>query len=358
MIDHEAMKKNKRFYLFLSLFTLVTGILLVFIANTKKDGILRVRFIDVGQADACLISLDSEWILIDGGNREDSSLIYSVLKNEGVSNLKALINTHPDEDHIGGLTAAFSACSVDAVFCSVNEYESGLFDDFREKTIKSGNVITVPKAGDVLKLAGAELTFLNAPGEFEDVNGNSLIIRLDFKNNSFLFMADSGREQEEMLLENGVKVEANVLKVAHHGSEKSSSLGFLHDVRPDFAVISVGKRNTYGLPKKNTLNRLSEAGSKIFRTDLMGNICFQSDGYMLTYSSDKKYNLATSVKGGTWEAADIIPDDARYIGNAKSMKYHTLSCNALPGKENRVYFSDREAAEVSGYVPCGKCRPQ
>lgn len=337
---------------------LVLAVCLVFV-RPAGDGVLRVRFPDVGQADACLISLNGEHILIDGGNRNDSSKIWSLLKEEGITELKAVIATHPDEDHLGGLPAAFSASKVKSAYCSVADYDSPYpyFADFKAKASAQGLALRIPQAGEVLTIGGAKLVFLTTPGSFGNNNDDSLCCRLTYGAYSFLLMADAGAAVEERLLSGNAELAADVLKVAHHGSETSTSLPFLQAVAPEYAVISVGKDNAYGFPKRRTLDRLKEAGCMIFRTDQMGDILFETDGKVLTYRSEKKHSETRSVQAPSDAVAEAYPNEIRFIGNKRSGVFHKRTCNSIPSEQNRMLFENRETAVEAGYQPCGRCKP-
>ena len=136
-------------------------------------------------------------------------------------------------------------------------------------------------------------------------------------------------------------LQADVLKVGHHGSSTSSSQAFLQAVKPKYAVISVGVGNSYHHPEEEALQRLQSIGAEIYRTDLQGNIVCTTDGKNIAFNCN-------SVSG-----AEVYADAA----NKKSKKFHLESCASLPDEENRIYLEDREEAISLGYTPCGTCKP-
>ena len=150
------------------------------------------------------------------------------------------------------------------------------------------------------------------------------------------------------MIEAGFDLEADVLQAGHHGSSTSSSYYFLRQVNPAYVVISCGKDNMYGHPHQEALSRFRDLGAELFRTDGQGTVIATDDGTHITFhcegeKSDRPYT------------AD--PEEANYIGNINSRKYHAPDCSSLPEEKNRVYFMSIEAAEKAGYSPCGRCNP-
>lgn len=239
---------------------------------------LRVLFIDVGQADSALLTCGGESLLIDGGNVDDSSTVYTVLKKNGVTHLDYVVCTHAHEDHVGGLSGALEACTAGTVYCPVTDYDSKAFRNFSDRIAEQNCELTVPKAGETLALGGAEVEFLACDPEAEDTNNTSIVLRVSYGATSFLFMADAETPVEQALLDAGTDLSATVLKVGHHGSSTSTSYRFLNEVMPRYAVISVGKDNSYGHPHEKILSRLEDADARILRTDELGDILFVSDG--------------------------------------------------------------------------------
>lgn len=253
---------------------------------------LQVRFLDVGQADAALISCDGHHMLIDGGNRGDSNLIYSVLQREEISYLDMVVATHAHEDHIGGLPGAFQYASAGLTLSPVTAYDSDVFETFVAKAREKGGGLTVPEPGDTYPLGSATVTILGVNGA-EDTNNTSIVLRIDYGETSFLFTGDAEREAEQVILDSGLPLSATVLKVGHHGSDTSTSYPFLREIMPQYAVISVGTGNSYGHPTEETLSRLRDADVKVFRTDMQGDIVFTSDGKTVTAQTQRNQNADT-----------------------------------------------------------------
>lgn len=244
---------------------------------------LVVRYVDVGQGDCSLISCGDHHLLIDGGDHSNSQKLYAILKNLGITQLDAVIATHSDADHIGGIPGALNYADAKACYCSVTQADTKTFQSLVKYVERARCSIQVPSVGDSFMLGGAAVTFLGPVPGMEGDNNNSLVVRIDYGQTSFLFMGDAEVEAEEVLMRSGVALGADVLKVAHHGSRSSSSASFLKCVSPKIAVVSVGE-NTYGHPTDEVLSRLERLGTQVLRTDQLGTIYVESDGANLVTS--------------------------------------------------------------------------
>lgn len=249
---------------------------------------LTVYFLDVGQADAAILVSGGHAMMIDGGNAADSRLVYAYLRNTlQIEHLDAVIATHPHEDHIGGLSGALNACTAGAVYSPVTTWNTKVFQSLKKYTEQQGLTLTVPQTGASFWLGSAKVTFLNDGQGFSDANDMSLVVRVDCGSTSFLFTGDAEWDAEHALLNSGKPLQATVLKVGHHGSETSTCYAFLRAISPQYAVISVGKGNSYGHPAESTLSRLRDADVIVFRTDERGTIICRTDGQNVTFETEK-----------------------------------------------------------------------
>lgn len=253
---------------------------------SEQSSGLTVHFLDVGQADAAILLCDGQAMMIDGGNAADSQLVYAYLTQTlGLSYLDVVIATHPHEDHIGGLSAALNACSVGKLYSPVTSWTTKVFSSMQKYAQQQGLSLTIPQKGEQFSLGEAVITFLSDGQGFSDTNDMSLVLRVDYGETSFLFTGDAEWDAEHALLSDGVNLSCTVLKVGHHGSETSTCYAFLREIMPQYAVISVGKGNSYGHPAESTLSRLRDAGANILRTDESGTIICYSDGYQVSFTS-------------------------------------------------------------------------
>lgn len=347
--------------------TLVSLLPLTAGAAARKSS-LQVRFLDVGQADSALILCDGKAMLIDGGNAEDSSLLYAVLKKQKIDYLDYVVGTHAHEDHIGGLSGALSYADVGNIYCPTDSYDSKAFRNFIKAVQKRNCKISIPEAGDHFSLGSAECRILAVNTDPEDPNNASIVLRVTYGETSFLFTGDGERETEQAILNSGEEIQSTVLKVGHHGSDSSTTYRWLRQVDPEYAVISVGKDNSYGHPTEELLSRLRDADVKTFRTDLQGDILFESDGKQVSVTVSK--NKDADVFGGIGknstqkqtEPAPAAPADTGrdYVANKNTKKFHYPTCYSagqIKASNRWDFHGTREELVGKGYVPCKKCTP-
>lgn len=310
---------------------------------------LTVSFIDVGQADCALLECGGEFMLIDGGNRDDGQLAVSYLEQQGVETLSAVVCTHAHEDHVGGLPSVLAVYPTQAVYAPTRTYASKVFDDFVYYTDQQGLEITIPAPGDTWTLGQASVTVLGPVKSYAETNDTSIVLRVSYGETDFLFTGDMETTAENDMLDywgGRISWKADVLKVGHHGSNTSTGYRFLNEVAPDYAVISVGKDNSYGHPHEEPLSRLNQAGVTIFRTDELGTVIARSDGATVSLTWDNQ-----SANPENAESAEPV----RFIGNVNSHIFHSPDCRNLPAEKNRTVFDTYEEAVEAGYTPCGSC---
>lgn len=264
------------------------------VGSGSQESSFAVHFIDVGQADAALILCSGKTMLIDGGNKGDSDLIYSYLQKLNITHLDYVVCTHAHEDHVGGLAGALTAATVGTVYAPVKSYDSNAFRDFVAKTEERGREITIPKAGDVFYLGDSVVTILGPLKNYDETNNTSIVLRVVYGATSFLFTGDMESDAEIDLLESGVMLNSTVLKVGHHGSSTSTSYRFLREVSPQYAVISVGKNNQYDHPNEDVLSRLRDAETVLYRTDMQGDVICISNGSRVSFLVDINANVQTN----------------------------------------------------------------
>ncbi len=306
---------------------------------------LEVHYIDVGQADAALVLCGDETMLIDGGNVDDSNLIYSYLKRHSVDFIDYMIATHPHEDHIGGLSGALRYADVGTVYSPVAEHYAEVFRIFAEQVEEKGVEITVAEAGDTFTLGDASVEIIGV-NSAEGENNTSIVLRIIHGDVSFVFTADAERDAEEVILDSGARLKSTVLKVGHHGSSDSTTYRFLREVDPEYAIISVGDDNPYGHPHSETLSRLRDADVTVYRTDELGDVVCRSDGKSVEF--DTKKTLAESNA------------ECDYVLNRRSRVFHYPDCDgveAMSEYNREQYVGKRENLISDGYTPCGGCKP-
>ena len=313
---------------------------------------LQVHFIDVGQALSVLVECDGQFMLYDGGNVDDGSLVVSYLQQQGVEELQYVFCSHAHEDHVGGLAAALAYFPAHHVYAPVTEADTKCFRDFVKYTQQQGLSVEVPAVGTVWQLGSATVTQLGPVAQYSDTNDTSLVLRLDYGSTSFLLTGDMEADAERDLVNTGANLKADVLQVGHHGSSTSTSYLFLNSVLPEMGVISCGVNNKYGHPHEETLSILRDAGVDVYRTDLLGTITIGSDGQNYTVGTE---HTATDAQLNPTDPAASGTAQQGYIGNVNSKKFHLPSCPNLPAEKNQILFSGYDEAVAAGYTPCGTC---
>ena len=245
--------------------------------TAPMDG-LYVHYIDVGQGDAELVCSNGEYMLIDGGEPSASDTLTDYLSSLGVTRLSYVICTHGHADHCGGLSAVVESFKVDEVFISPYGSDAAAYAEFLDAVRDAGLDAEAPDMGVKYRLGEAQFEFLGPVEDHKNVNDDSLVLRLVYGDTSFLFTGDMTAKAEKELINDGVSVRCDVLKVGHHGSSGSSCSQFLYEAQPKIAVISCADGNKYGHPHEETLSRLRDADVTVYRTDVDGSVVIFSDG--------------------------------------------------------------------------------
>ena len=312
----------------------------------------QMHFIDVGQALSVLVECDGQFMLYDGGNVDDGSLVVSYLQKQGVEQLQSVFCSHAHEDHVGGLAAVMAKFPAGHAYSSVMEASTKCFNDFVKYTQQQGLQLEVPSVGTVWPLGSATVTLLGPVTQYSETNNTSLVLRIDYGNTSYLLTGDMEKTAETDLVNSGANLKADVLQVGHHGSSTSTGYLFLNAVLPEMGVISCGTGNKYGHPHEETLSILRDAKVDVYRTDLQGTITIGSDGQNFTagterFVPDSQLNPTDPSSSSTAQQA--------YIGNVNSKKFHLPSCANLPAEKNQILFSSYDEAVAAGYSPCSSC---
>lgn len=245
--------------------------------TVPMDG-LYVHYIDVGQGDSELVCCNGEYMLIDAGEPEAADAVLEYLDRHGIDKLDYLVCTHSHSDHCGGLDAVVESLEVETVFTSPYAGDSPSYEIFTDAVYDAGLELTVPELGESYRLGEASFSFIGPVEDYDNTNDDSLVMRLEYGDTSFLFTGDMTAKAEKDLINDGASLRCDVLKVGHHGSSGSSCYQFLYEAQPGIGVISCEKGNSYGHPHEETLSRLDDADVTVYRTDLEGSIVIFSDG--------------------------------------------------------------------------------
>ncbi|MBK5242452.1 ComEC/Rec2 family competence protein [Clostridium sp.] len=248
--------------------------------NLNLENNIITHFIDVGQGDCILIQVNHKNLLIDSGPSSSTEKVIKYLKNNNISKLDYIIATHPHEDHIGGMASIIKTFKVGEFIAPKVTSSSEEFKDMIRALINKNLNIKVAKPNITLDLGPDTTCIILSPNKniYKNTNNYSCAIKISYKNSTYLFTGDIETISEQEILNKGYDLRAQILKVAHHGSNSSTSTEFLNAVCPKIAIISSGANNPYGHPNKETIDKLKNLNCIIYRTDLDKNIVLISDG--------------------------------------------------------------------------------
>jgi len=257
--------------------------------TVTPKGSLQVVFFDVKQADCVLVMTDGHAMLVDAGDLRQDLLVLDYLKKYGITKLDYLVATHPDADHIGSMTSVVNEMeSIGEVIMPDTTKTTNVFKNLISAIEAKDIPLTIAMAGDSFSLGAATVHILAPVGnKYSKTNDFSVVLRIDFGDKSFLLAGDAEIKSENEQLDSGRSLQADVLKVGHHGSNTSSGQRYIDAVSPSYAVITCGAGNKFGHPHKEVVDRLVKAGVMIFRTDLNGTIVFITDGITIQVEAQK-----------------------------------------------------------------------
>lgn len=259
--------------------------------ETKNTNTLDITYLDVGQADAILIQNEGHNMLIDAGNNEDGPLLVQYFKEQNMTKFDYLIATHPHEDHIGGMDDIIKNFDIEKIYMPNVTTTTKTFLDALNAMEEKNMTFDVPNIGQNFTLGHTLFQVMYTGSDKKNLNNSSIILKANFKNTSYLFTGDATSEVEKKILSKDIK--ATVLKVGHHGSKYSTTTEFLNQVNPKYAIISVGKNNSYNHPNQITIDKLTKKNIEIHKTDQEGSIFLKSDGKTINITSKQ-----TNTNGG------------------------------------------------------------
>ncbi len=257
----------------------------------ETENTLDITYLDVGQADSILIQNEGHNMLIDAGNNEDGPLLVQYFKEQNITKFDYLIATHPHEDHIGGMDDIINNFDIEKIYMPDVTTTTKTFLDVLEAIEKKNMTYDVPNINQNFSLGNTLFQVIYTGNDKKNLNNSSIVLKATFKNTSYLFTGDATSEVEKKILNKNIQ--ATVLKVGHHGSKYSTTTDFLNKVNPKYAIISVGKNNSYNHPNQVTINKLEKKNIEIHRTDQEGSIFLKSDGKTINITSKK-----TNTNGG------------------------------------------------------------
>lgn len=327
---------------------------------------LEIHFIDVGQADCILVKSSNDAMLIDAGNNDDAEIIESYLKNQKIETLKYVIGTHPHEDHIGSLDTVINKFDVKNIIMPKKATTTKTFEDVVNAIENKKLSITAPKVGDKYTIGNGSFEIISpvASDYGDNLNNYSVGILLTYGDNKFIFTGDAEKIVEKDILATGINIDADLMKMAHHGSSTSNTEAFLDKISPNIAIITCGKDNSYGHPHKEIVECLNKRNINTYRTDLQGHIIALSDGKTIAIKTEKTNVVTTDDKNinNSKNKTDNMVNgiNIEYIFNTNSKVFHYLDCDGvkqMSQKNKKQFIGIREDAIKMGYRACGICKP-
>lgn len=355
--------KHQKLYFYI-LVILVIGF---FSINVKASEPFSLHVLNVGQGQAILVEADGHYSLIDGGPRASSSYVVSYLKQQGVEKLDYLIASHYDEDHISGLIGTLHVFSVDTILCPDYSSDTQIYESFIDVAEVSGAAMIHPYAGEEYISGDMDLLIVGPDNyESDTENNRSIAVKLSYGDVSIMVGGDAESKAEETMISSGLDLDADIYLANHHGSDTSSTDNFLNAVTPVYTIISCGKGNAYGHPTEAALERIQNAGSFLYRTDIQGEIIMYSNGqeYWFNQEPCDDWNSGDADSGAEGSVLTAVPEteekELSYIGNKNTYKFHYPECKSVSQMKdkNKVYLSGTRDEVISmGYEPCQNCNP-
>ena len=330
---------------------------------TSNYGLMRVHFIDVGQADSTFIELgNGQTMLIDAGRDSGGTTIISYIKDLQYETIDYVVATHPHDDHIGGMASVLNSFNIGKMYMPKQAHTISAFTDMLDAIENKSIDLYTAKAGVNILSSGPVVIDILSP--FSDSNSNlnnvSAVVRITYGKTVMLFTGDAEQVIETQLLNSGI--DSDLLKVGHHGAGSSSAPSFIKAVSPEVAVISVGEGNSYKHPHADTLAILNEVGANIYRTDEQGTIVVTADQNKKLTVDKKASTVKENAPPSTpqtpteniQEEPSVSDNQSQVVYRTKTgKKYHRAGCSYLKS----IIETTVSEAQAMGLGPCSGCNP-
>lgn len=262
-------------------------------SQTETTDMINVHYIDVGQGDCTLIVCGGETLLIDAGENGHEQQVINYLNSVVVKKLDYIVATHQHSDHIGGIPEVLENFGTNNIIMprltEAQTPTNSTYTAFLKAIQKSDAKVIASKVGAEYVLGEATFEILGpVTNDAEDINNMSVVVKVTYGENTFLFTGDAETDEETEVIDTGSNLDCDVLHAGHHGSYTSSSKDFLNAVTPEICVISCGADNDYGHPHDAALKRIKKHTQDIYRTDICGSIVITGDGSTLSVTYENQ----------------------------------------------------------------------
>jgi competence protein ComEC len=289
---------------------------------------LKVHFIDVGQGDSTLLQYadngEEFTILIDAGNWTGEEVV-NYLKAQNVSQIDIAVGTHPDADHIGQLDKVINTFNVGEVWLSGNTNPSQTFQRLLAAIDSKKVDYYEPRMGDQFEVGPLKIDVLYPKTISEHDNEESISFKLTYGSVTFVLTGDATTDDELKMLQSGIDVKADILKLGHHGSSTSTHPAFLKEVNPKVAIYSAGLNNTYGHPHEEVVNLVQDSKIQLYGTDVHGTVLVETDGKDYKVLTKKDGTITPPSSGSTAkDEAKVEVPPAPIAGNCIDVNTATI----------------------------------
>jgi len=257
-------------------------------ANTpaEVEG-LEIHFIDVGQGDCILALAGTSALLIDGGESDQAQKVMEYLKQKRIGKLDYVIATNQNSRYIGALPAILETFEAGVIIMPGAIHTTEAYETLLQAVSGKGSKTNPPEPGTAYLLGDAVVEIIGCFNG-DDLGDFSTVVRLTYGDTAFLFMSGAGKQAEADMLGSGRKISAKLIKLGRHGAGTATSEAFIEAAAPDGVVITAGADNDDGCPDESVLSILSQAGIKVFRTDLNGSIIVRTDGEKVEAATERQ----------------------------------------------------------------------
>lgn len=326
----------------------------------EKNASFSLTMLDVGHGLSVLIEADGEYLLYDGSGRSASSYVVSYLQQHGVDQVRWLVASHYDEDHISGLVGVLNTTEVEEALLPDYAADTRIYQALQNAIAEQNVSVVTPLQGDLYTLGSAEIEVVG-PGNnhYAKDNDNSLCLHVSYGDFQCLLTGDAEQEAEEDMVRSGQDLSCDVYVVGYHGSTSSSCDALLDAVAPQYAFLSVGEGNPYGHPAEETLEAIQRRGIALYRTDKQGEVTVYSDGDSCWFSTTPCEDWTHGTQMVPDESvATTSPQEALFILHIHTKKFHLPDCPSAAQieEQNKAYAdASRDELLLRGYTACKHC---